>query len=96
MVENLGFTNWRDREEKETKEKMQALSQGSWQLLHAPIAPPIRVSIFNSQPIFLSNPKKGENRHEWRRRPKEEWERFPTLLATFKRLSKHSKVFLQD
>ena len=29
MVENLGFTNWRDREEMETKEKMQALSQGS-------------------------------------------------------------------
>ena len=60
MVENLGFTNWRDREEMETKEKRQALSQGSWQLLHAPNALPIRVSIFNSQPIFLSNPKKGE------------------------------------
>jgi len=41
----------------ETKEKMQALSQGSWQLLHAPIVPPIRVSISNSQPIFLSKGK---------------------------------------
>jgi len=29
MVENLGFTNRRDEEEMETKEKMQALSQGS-------------------------------------------------------------------
>jgi len=44
----------------ETKEKMQALSQGSWQLLHAPIVPLIRVSISNSQPIFLSNPKNGK------------------------------------
>jgi len=44
----------------ETKEKMQALFQGSWQLLHVPIAPLIHVSISNSQPIFLSNPKKGE------------------------------------
>jgi len=26
MVENLGFTNIRDKEERETKEKMQALS----------------------------------------------------------------------
>jgi len=39
MVENLGFTNKRDREEMETKENMEALSQGSWQLLHAPIVP---------------------------------------------------------
>ena len=29
MVENLSFTNWREREEMETKEKMQAISQGS-------------------------------------------------------------------
>jgi len=43
-----------------TKENMQALSQGSWQLLHAPIVPLIRVSISNLQLIFLSNPKKGE------------------------------------
>jgi len=78
----------------ETKEKMQALSQSSWQALHAPIAPPIRVSISNSQPIFLSNPKKGENHHEWRKRPKEECESFPTLLANSKRLSNHSKLFL--
>jgi len=32
----------------ETKEKMQALSQGSWQLLYAPIASPIHISISNS------------------------------------------------
>jgi len=44
----------------ETKEKMQALSQGSWQPLHARIAPPIRLYISQSQPIFLSNPKKGK------------------------------------
>jgi len=37
---------------------------------------------------------KGENHHEWRRRPKEEWESFPTPLATSKRLSKHPKAFL--
>jgi len=29
MVENLRFINRRDREEMETKEKIQALSQGS-------------------------------------------------------------------
>jgi len=29
MVENLCFTNWGDKEEMETKENMQALSQGS-------------------------------------------------------------------
>jgi len=29
MVENLGFTNRRDKEEMENKEKMQALSKGS-------------------------------------------------------------------
>jgi len=29
MVENLGFTNRRDKEEIETKEKMQGFSQGS-------------------------------------------------------------------
>jgi len=58
MVENLG--NRRDMQEMETREKMQALSQGSWQLLHAPIAPPIHVSISNSQPIFLSNPNRGK------------------------------------
>jgi len=45
MVENLEFTNRRDREEMETKEKMQALFQDSWQLLQAPIVPPIRVYI---------------------------------------------------
>jgi len=41
-------------EEMETKEKMQALSQGSWQLLHAPIVPTIRVFISKLQPIFFS------------------------------------------
>jgi len=61
MVENLGFTNRREREEMKTKEKMQALSQGSWQLLYAPIVPPIRISISNSQPIFLSYPKRGKS-----------------------------------
>jgi len=78
----------------EIKERMQALSQGSWQLLHAPIAPLIRISISNSQLIFLFNPKRGKTHHEWRRRPKEEWESFPTCLATSKKLSKHPKVFL--
>jgi len=48
MVENLGFTNRRNKEEMETKENIQALFQGSWQLLHAPIVAPIRVSISNS------------------------------------------------
>jgi len=38
------------------------------------------------------NPTKVETK--WRRRPKEKWERFPTLLATSNRLSKHPKVFL--
>jgi len=45
MVENLGFTNRKDREEMETKETMQALFQGSWQPLYAPIMPPILFSI---------------------------------------------------
>ena len=54
---------------------------------------------FASTPLILVThlplqPQKGENHHEWRRRPREEWERFPTLLATSKRLSKHPKVFL--
>jgi len=49
MVENLGFTNRRDKEEIETKEKMQALSQGSWHPLHAPIAPPNRVLLVSWQ-----------------------------------------------
>jgi len=31
----------------ETKEKMQALSQGSWQLLHALIVPPFRINTSN-------------------------------------------------
>jgi len=44
-VKNPGFTNRRVREEIETKEKMQALSQGFWQLLYDPIAPLNRVSI---------------------------------------------------
>jgi len=78
----------------ETKGKIQALSQGSWQLLHAPIAPLIHISISNSKPIFLSNPKRGKTHHEWRRRPNEEWESFPKPLTTSKRLSKHPKVFL--
>ena len=45
MVENLGFTNRRDKEDMKTKEKMQTISQDSWQSLYAPIVPPIRVSI---------------------------------------------------
>jgi len=65
MEENLGFTNKRDRKGIETKEKMQALSQGSWQPLLVPIARLICVSISQSQPIFLSNPKRGKNHHEW-------------------------------
>jgi len=52
----------------------------TWQPLHASIAPPIRVSISQSQSIFLSNPKRGKNHHEWRRIPNEEWESFPTPL----------------
>jgi len=64
MLENLGFANRRDREETETKEKIQAFSQGSWQPLHAPIVPLIRVFISKLQPIFLSNPKRGKNNHE--------------------------------
>jgi len=78
----------------ESKEKMQALSQGSWKMIHTPILPHIRISISNSRPIFLSNPKRGKTHHEWRRRAKEEWKSFPTPLATSNRLSKHPKVFL--
>jgi len=44
----------------ETKEKMQALSQGSWQPLHAPIAPPICVSIPNHNPSSSPTPKGGK------------------------------------
>jgi len=58
MVENLGFTNIRDREEMETKEKMQTLFQGSWQLLHAPIAPPLCINTSNSQILSLVNLKR--------------------------------------
>jgi len=60
MVENLGFRNKIDKEEMKTKEKMQAFSQGFWQPFHAPLAPPICVSISKSQPIILSNPKRGK------------------------------------
>jgi len=67
MVENLGFTNRRKREEIETKEKMQALSQGSWQLLHAPCSmlhalfvSLIRVSISNLHLSSSPTPKEGK------------------------------------
>jgi len=46
----------------ETKEKMQVLSQGSWQLIHTPIVPPIHVSISNLLLIFVSNPKRGKTK----------------------------------
>jgi len=70
MVENLEFTNRREREEMKTKEKIQALSQDSWQLLHAPIVPLIHVSISNSQHIFLSHPKRGKTTMNGREDPR--------------------------
>jgi len=78
----------------ETKEKMHALSQGSRQPFHAPIASPICASISQLQPIFVSNLKRGEKHHEWRRKLEEECESFPTPLITSKRVFKHPKVFL--
>jgi len=53
MVENVERINWRTREEIKTKEKMEDLSQGTKQLLHAPITPPICILTSNSQSISL-------------------------------------------
>jgi len=54
------YRNRRDKEEIKTKEKMQAFSQGSWQLLHAPITPPFAspspIRNLSSSPT----PKKGK------------------------------------
>ena len=94
MVEDLGFTNRRDREEMETKEKMQALSQGSWQYYMLQLCLPFVSPSPIRNPSSSPTPKRGKTHHEWRRRPNEEWESFPTPLATSKRLSKHPKVFL--
>jgi len=58
MVENLGLTNIRNREVMETKENMQSLSQGSWQLFHVCLA------FVSSSPIC--NPSSSPTPKRWK------------------------------
>jgi len=74
----------------ETKEKMQALFQGSWQPLHVQMGLPFASPSPNRNPFSSLTPKGGKTTMK---RPNEEWESFQRPLATSKRLSNHLKLF---
>jgi len=92
MVENLGLQikekgkRWKPK--RRSRHSPKVLRNCSMLQLH--FLPRLHLQFATHLPLLS---QKGENHHEWRRKPKE-WKSFPTPLATSKRLFKHPKVFL--